>query len=125
MDTEVKEITINGLDYVRKDSVSDNTMAAKVDDLDYVIVRTYSAGVHAGFLKTRNGKEVTLLQARRLWYWDGAASLSQLAVDGTVKPTSCKFPTELASIDLTEAIEIIPCTEKARLSIKNVKVWEM
>lgn len=52
----------------------------------YVIVRTYSAGVFAGNLKSRNGKEVVLTNARRLWYWAGAASLSQLAVNGTSKP---------------------------------------
>ena len=51
--------------------------------LKYVIVRTYSAGVFAGNLKSRDGKEVTLTNARRLWYWSGAASLSQLAVAGT------------------------------------------
>jgi hypothetical protein len=59
---------------------------------DYVIVRTYSAGVFAGTLRERNGKEVTLHNARRIWYWAGAASLSQLAQSGTSKPNQCKFP---------------------------------
>jgi len=49
----------------------------------YVIVRTYSAGVFAGTLVSREGREVTLADARRIWYWDGAASLSQLAMEGT------------------------------------------
>ena len=89
----------------------------------YVIVRTYSAGVHAGVLKSRDGKEVVLTDARRIWYWDGAASLSQLAVEGTSKPDKCKFPTSLEEILLLEAIEIIPCTEKARASIEGVPVW--
>lgn len=51
-----------------------------------VIVRTYSAGVFAGELETKDGREVTLMNARRLWYWTGAASLSQLAQEGTSKP---------------------------------------
>ena len=51
----------------------------------YVICRTYSAGVFAGFLVSREGKEVVMTQARRLWYWAGAASLSQLAMEGTKK----------------------------------------
>jgi len=89
----------------------------------YVIVRTYSAGVHAGVLKSREGKEVVLTDARRIWYWDGAASLSQIAIDGTSKPEKCKFPGAVDEILLTEAIEIIPCTEKARLSIAGVPVW--
>lgn len=89
----------------------------------HVIVRTYSAGVFAGILKSKDGKEVILKNARRLWYWDGAASLSQLAVDGVSKPQNCKFPAEVAEIALTEAIEIIPTTKKAQKSIASVKVW--
>jgi hypothetical protein len=89
----------------------------------YVIVRTYYAGVHAGVLKSREGKEVVLTDARRIWYWDGAASLSQLAVDGTSKPNNCKFPVAVPEILLTEAIEIIPATDKARASIAGVPVW--
>jgi hypothetical protein len=62
-------------------------------------------------------------KARRIWYWEGAASLSQLAVDGPNKPNKCKFPVEVEEVILTEAIEIIPCTEKARLAIEAVPVW--
>ena len=91
----------------------------------HVIVRTYSAGVFAGILKSRDGKEVVMTDARRLWYWDGAASLSQLAIDGVSKPKTCKFPAPVASVLLTEAIEIIPTTDAARKSIDEVKVWEM
>ena len=90
----------------------------------YVIVRTYSAGVFAGTLVSRDGKEVQLSDARRLWYWSGAASLSQLAVDGTKKPTQCKFPVAVPSVTLTEAIEILDVTPKAEISIKAVPVWE-
>lgn len=89
----------------------------------YVIVRTYTAGVHAGTLKSRKGKEVVLKNARRIWYWDGAASLSQLAMEGTSKPQNCKFPCEVSEIVLTEAIEIIPCTKKAIKSIRGIAVW--
>lgn len=89
-----------------------------------VLVRTYSAGVHVGTLQSRDGKEVVLTNARRIWYWDGAASLSQLAIDGTSKPEKCKFPEAVAEILLTEAIEIIPITDKARESIAGVKVWK-
>ena len=89
----------------------------------YVIIRTYSAGVFAGFLVRREGKEVELRNARRIWYWDGAASLSQLAQEGTSAPDKCKFPCAVDKIILTEAIEIISCTEKAELSIRGVAVW--
>lgn len=89
----------------------------------YVIVRTYSAGVFAGTFESRKGKEVVLKNARRLWYWAGAASLSQLAMEGTSSPGSCKFPIEVKTILLTEPIEIIECTAKAKKSIKDVKIW--
>jgi hypothetical protein len=88
------------------------------------MVRTYSAGVFLGTLKERNGKEVTLTDARRMWYWDGAASLSQLATTGTSKPNNCKFPAPVAEVLLTEAIEIIPATEAAIASIAAVPVWK-
>lgn len=91
---------------------------------EYVIVRTYSAGVFAGTLELRNGKEVELSNARRLWYWDGAASLSQLAEEGTTKPQNCKFPQEVKKIVLTEAIEILSVTDVARKSILDVKIWK-
>ena len=90
----------------------------------YVIVRTYSAGVFAGELESCKGKEAVLTNARRLWYWDGAASLSQLAMEGTKKPKTCKFPCEVNRVYLSEAIEILEVTEKARESIKSVAVWE-
>ncbi len=88
------------------------------------MVRTYSAGVFAGYIESRDGKEAVLRKARRIWYWDGAASLSQLATDGTSKPENCKFPCEVDKVILTEVIEIIPISEKAKRSIDSVPVWE-
>ena len=87
------------------------------------IVRTYSAGVFLGTIKERNGKEVLLENARRIWYWDGAATLSQLANEGTKNPKTCKFPAPVAEVLLTEAIEIIPATEAAIASIAAVPEW--
>ena len=98
--------------------------AKQLNGMDYVIVRTYSAGVFAGYLKSREGKEVRLEKARRIWYWSGAASLSQLAVDGTKDPDNCKFPCEVDDVLLTEAIEILDCTEQSRLSIQGVPIWK-
>lgn len=89
----------------------------------YVIARTYSAGVFAGTLQAKDGKEVTLTDARRIWMWSGAASLSELAVKGTGNPTGCKFPTEVPQVVLTECIELLAVTEEARASIAAVPVW--
>lgn len=89
----------------------------------YVIVRTYSAGVFAGYLESRTGREVVMRNARRLWYWSGASSLSQLAMEGVKKPMECKFPCEVDRIELLEAVEILDVTEEARKNIADVPVW--
>lgn len=88
-----------------------------------VIVRTNTAGVFAGELISRKGHEVVLRNARRLWYWSGAASLSQLAMEGTSNPSGCKFPCAVSQVELLEAIEIIDMTPKACESIDAVAIW--
>ena len=89
-----------------------------------VIVRGDRSGVFFGTLVERQGSEVKLSKCRRLWYWDGAASISQLAVDGTTKPADCKFTVSVSEIEILDAIEIIPCTEKAVESIESVSEWK-
>lgn len=90
----------------------------------YCMVRTHSAGVFAGNITKRDGKEVTLTNARRIWYWTGAATLSQLAQFGTSTPSFCKFPAPVDEVLLTEAIEIIPITAAAKTTIDAVPVWK-
>jgi hypothetical protein len=90
----------------------------------YYIIRTAQAGVFAGNIKSREGAEATLTNVRRLWYWDGAASLSQMAVEGVSRPDNCKFTVEVPEMTVLGVIEITPCTEKAEQSIKGVKVWK-
>jgi hypothetical protein len=93
--------------------------------LKYVIVRTYSAGVFAGYLKSRKGQEVILKNARRIWYWKGAASLSQLAQEGVSQPQECKFPCEVDEVLLLQSIEILNVSKKAQESISKVPIWKM
>lgn len=92
-------------------------------DNKYYIVRGDRSGVFFGHIKSRDGREVTMTEVRRLWYWDGAASLSQLAKEGTKKPSECKFTVTLDELVVLDAIELIPCTEKATVSIKRVEEW--
>jgi Domain of unknown function (DUF6948) len=89
----------------------------------HVLCRTYSAGVFAGTLVSRQGREVLLADARRIWHWKGAASLSELANRGTSCPAECKFPAPVAEVFLTEAIELIPLTEEARATLDAVPLW--
>ena len=114
---DIQELVIDGKTYVPKDSV------VKVTG-DYFIVRTYTAGVFAGEIESRDGKNVVMKNARRLWYWTGAASLSQMAVEGTTNPSQCKFPVAVPRVELTEAIEILDVTPAARKIIEGVPVWK-
>jgi len=126
MKIDGNEFELNGVKYVRADSVSSCSMAAELDGLEYCMVRTYSAGVFAGYIDrdALNGTSGTVKNARRIWQWAGAASLSQLATEGTKSPDNCKFPCPVSEVTLTQIIEIIPITEKAKASIDGVKVWE-
>lgn len=85
-----------------------------------VIVRTYSAGVHFGYLAKREGKEVLLTGSRRIWYWKGANTLSEIALRGVGEGSKIA---DRVSIVLTEAIEIIDCTPSAALNLEAAK-WQ-
>lgn len=87
------------------------------------IVRCDRSGVFYGEIDSRNGQEVTMRNARCLWYWDGAASLLQLAKDGTSEPRNCKFTVYVDELTVVDAIEILPCTDKAADSIEGVSEW--
>ena len=118
MNFKAEEVTINNIVYVPK-----NSKINPVIEDNYIIVRTYSAGVHAGELVSKEGNITVLKNARRLYYWDGAATLSQLAMEGVSKPENCKFPCEVTEIELLGTIERIPCSRKAIESIKGVAIW--
>lgn len=88
-----------------------------------VIVRGDRSGVFFGTLVEHKGREVILSSCRRLWYWEGAASIHQLAVDGVTCPDDCKFTMVVSEIGILDAIEILPCSEKAIEVIEKVEVW--
>ena len=89
------------------------------------IIRGDRSGVFYGEIAERNGQEVTIEPCRRLWYWEGAASLSQLAAEGVKNPRDCKFTVTVDSLTILDAIELIPCTAAAVESIDGVPAWKM
>lgn len=93
-------------------------------DNRFYIVRADRAGVFFGHIKERVGSEVTMTNVRRLWYWSGACSLSQLAVDGVKNPGECKFTVIVPEMTILGVIEIIPANEAAVKSIEAVKPWK-
>lgn len=118
-------VIIGGIEYVPKSS---QTPCVNTDGLPLVMIRTNSAGVHFGYLSKREstlaGIEVTLLNARRVYQWSGAMTLSQLAMEGSKSPENCKFTIAVTKIELL-AIEIIEITEKADTNFKSIKEWKM
>ena len=119
--TTPKTIKIDNVEYVRKDDLA--RLADPVDGLRYCIVRCSAAGVHAGFVKERNGQEVTLLRSRRLWRWWGK-TLSGLATEGSFAPEKCKYANEIPEITVLDACEIIPCSDAGMRSIReDVGEW--
>jgi len=95
----------------------------RVNMTDVTLVRTYSAGVHFGIVKKRKGKETTLVNARRLWSWKGACSLSQVAMDG-VDYAQSKISVVVPEITLTEVIELIPMSKKAAKDMMGAESWK-
>ena len=89
------------------------------------IIRGDRSGVFFGEIAAKFGQEVEIHNCRRLWYWAGAASLSQLAVEGVKRPTNCKFTVVVPTLTVLDAIEIIPCTAAAAASIEAVPVWKI
>ena len=89
-----------------------------------VIIRADRAGVFYGTIVRKDGNEVELKDCRRIWYWDGAASLSEIAVSG-VKHETSKITVTVESIVILNVIEIITCTEEAIKNIESAPVWKI
>lgn len=90
----------------------------------YYIVRCDRAGVFFGKIKERSETEVVMTDVRKLWCWDGAAAIEQLAVEGTKNPKACKFTVTISEMSVMNPIQIIPCSDKAAENIKAVNEWK-
>lgn len=115
-----EKVEINGEIYIKQEEGTKDNF----ENQDFCIIRTYSAGVFMGYIESRVGKEAVIRKSRRIWYWDGACSLSELAVKGTSCPENCKFAMEVDKEILTEVIEILYCTKEAEENLKGVYVWQ-
>lgn len=116
----MKTITINGVEYIKKTDAP--TRAKTNKGLTYCIVRTYSAGVWAGWVDLKKVDEkMTVKDARRLWRWWSEFTLSALATTGMKagKEVENKYAMPVEEVHLTNVIEIIPCTEVAKEQIVN------
>ena len=114
---------IDDIKYVRADSFKKD--AATLDGKQFVVVRSTTASPFFGYLEKEDevNKTVILCNARRIYYWEGASTLSQLAESGTSKPDKCKFPAAV-KVKISNVHEIYYATEEARISLESVKVWK-
>lgn len=79
-----------------------------------VLVRTYSAGVHVGTpVGKLKGREISLKNAHRIWRWRGANTLNELSQKGADMNGGTRISESVPFVTLTEAIEVIPCSQVA------------
>lgn len=118
-------VILNGIEYVRKDSVK--STAETLDGKPFVVVRSSTASPFFGYLENEDttNKTVTLVKARRIYEWQGAATLSQLAEEGTTKPDKCKFPQAVSKVRISNVHELYFATEEARKNLESVPVWKL
>ena len=119
-------VYINGTEYVPK---SKSVELLNKEGKRCVLIRSYAAGVHFGFLEkeefTQAGKVVTLIDSRRIWYWEGAASLSQLAIEGVKNPDKCKFSVSVPKNEIVNIIETIDLSIESYNQLSQIKEWKV
>ena len=90
---------------------------------EWVIVRGDRSGVFYGLMVARSGTEVTLQDARHIWYWAGAANTAEIANSGVAMPDECKIVAPVARLLVLDAIEVLTCTRVAIESLDAVPAW--
>lgn len=122
---QLTEIEINGEKYVRKSAIK----GVVCNGMKAVLIRSEASGVHYGYLEikeyTPSGCAVKLVDSRRVWSWKGAATLSQMAIEGVTCPDECKFSMVVPEIEIIGVVEIIPLTSIALDNLNNVQVWKV
>jgi hypothetical protein len=121
MTTKIQELVIEGVTYVPKGSEQPN--ADCVDNMQYVLIRGYGSGVQYGYLKSREGCEVSLINSRRIWSWNKATETSQIAVSGIDASTS-KVTVSIPEKIITDAIEILFITKEGAANLQSQPVWK-
>lgn len=121
MTKKIEELTIEGVTYVPKDSA--NNPAQSIDGMPFVVIRGYGSGVNYGYLKSRNGCEVVLINSRRIWSWNKATETNQIALCGVEASTS-KVTMVVPEKLITDCIEVINITEQGAKSLTTQPIWQ-
>lgn len=127
IETDKTEIELEGVKYVRKDSIKEENFK-KTDGMTYCIFRGHECGVHAGYLEKYNmfgsPNAFKVMNARRLWRWDSKFTLTELANNGIRKIENCKFSEPSVNpVILLDVYEVLPCTEASAESLEKVEAY--
>lgn len=85
------------------------------------LMRTDGAGILYGEIVERRGDLALVRNARRIWEWEGAFTLSEVATNG-LYPSPRTIIAEHKGLALVRWIEILECTDKAAKSIEKLPV---
>ena len=123
-------MTIDGKteEYIKASEVQSLKTSVNTEGMERCVIRSYASGVFVGYVKEKkaelNGVNCTIINCKRIHYWDGANSLTQFALEGVKKGENCRFTDEVPEQWISDVIEIIPMTESASKNIDEVKVWK-
>ena len=96
--------------------------AKETNESAYSIIRCDRSGVFFGQVESLEGQTAKIKDARQIWYWEGAASVMQIAKDGIGSGSKV---TVSADITVTDAIQVIHCSKKAVACLRGFKEWKI
>ena len=88
------------------------------------IVRCHFAGVFFGEIKERKGTDCVMTNVRKIWSWEGACAVEELAVNGTTTPRNCQLTVTVDEMIVMDPVQIIPCTNKATAILEAIDEWK-
>jgi hypothetical protein len=93
--------------------------------MSYSIIRSDRFGVYFAEVKEQTETKIVLKNARNIHYWEGAASVLQIANDPTKLKSSTRITVSVDELSITDNVMVIPCTEVAEKFLKEFPVWKI
>ena len=91
----------------------------------YSIIRSDRFGIYFAEVKSQTEKTIVLQNARNIHYWNGAASVLQLATDPTNLRSNTRITMSVDTLSITDTVMVIPCTKVAEDFLKAFPVWKI
>lgn len=88
-----------------------------------VIARIDRAGVFHGILTAKDAETTTMSDVRRIYYWRGALSVTDMSVTGVAEGSKVTVPAKCVEFETAKVIELIECSAEASKSIESIKSW--